>query len=146
MTLKINFIYKEIKISPEINKTEFNKKVRTVIKNIAKEENRNFSFVNIVFCNDKIIKEYNNEFLKHDYETDIITFHDIDEENNIEGELLISLDTVDSNSIRYKTDFEQELKRVIIHGVLHLCGYRDKTDYEKSKMRRKENFYLNRLQ
>lgn len=146
MTLKINFIYKEIKISPEINKTEFNKKVRTVIKNIAKEENRNFSFVNIVFCNDKIIKEYNNEFLKHDYETDIITFHDIDEEDNIEGELLISLDTVDSNSIRYKTDFEQELKRVIIHGVLHLCGYRDKTDYEKSKMRRKENFYLNRLQ
>jgi probable rRNA maturation factor len=146
LTLKINFIYKEIKISPEINKTEFNKKVRTVIKNIAKEENRNFSFVNIVFCNDKIIKEYNNEFLKHDYETDIITFHDIDEENNIEGELLISLDTVDSNSIRYKTDFEQELKRVIIHGVLHLCGYRDKTDYEKSKMRRKENFYLNRLQ
>ena len=146
MTLKINFIYKEIKISPEINKTEFNKKVRTVIKDIAKEENRNFSFVNIVFCNDKIIKEYNNEFLKHDYETDIITFHDIDEENNIEGELLISLDTVDSNSIRYKTDFEQELKRVIIHGVLHLCGYRDKTDYEKSKMRRKENFYLNRLQ
>ena len=144
--MKINFIYKEIKISPEINKTEFNKKVRTVIKNIAKEENRNFSFVNIVFCNDKIIKEYNNEFLKHDYETDIITFHDIDEENNIEGELLISLDTVDSNSIRYKTDFEQELKRVIIHGVLHLCGYRDKTDYEKSKMRRKENFYLNRLQ
>jgi probable rRNA maturation factor len=146
LTLKINFIYKEIKISPEINKTEFNKKVRTVIKDIAKEENRNFSFVNIVFCNDKIIKEYNNEFLKHDYETDIITFHDIDEEDNIEGELLISLDTVDSNSIRYKTDFEQELKRVIIHGVLHLCGYRDKTDYEKSKMRRKENFYLNRLQ
>lgn len=145
MTLKINFIYKEIKISPEINKTLFNKNIRTVIKDIVKEENRNFSFVNIVFCNDKIIKEYNNEFLKHDYATDIITFHDRDEDDNIEGELLISLETVDSNSVRYKTEFEEELKRVIIHGVLHLCGFKDKTGNEKTKMRRKENYYLNSL-
>lgn len=144
--MRINFIYKEIEISPDINKKIFNKNIRTVIKDISKEEKRSFSFVNIVYCNDEFIKQYNNEFLKHDYETDIITFHDRDEEDNIEGELLISLETVKSNSIRYKTEFEQELYRVILHGVLHLCGYMDKTGNEKSMMRRKENLYLKRLQ
>ncbi|MDQ3193530.1 MAG: rRNA maturation RNase YbeY, partial [Bacteroidota bacterium] len=75
----------------------------------------------------------------------IITFYDIDSENRIEGELLISVDTVKTNSEKYKTSFNNELTRVMIHGMLHLCGYKDKTAAQKQMIRKKENYFLNTL-
>lgn len=112
---------------------------------ISGNENTLFGIINIIFCSDEFIKKYNREYLDHDFETDIITFHDSDAEGNVEGELLISADTVSFNSKRFKTDIEEEFSRVIIHGILHLCGYKDKTKAEKIKMKKKENFYLNSL-
>lgn len=142
--MKLNFVYKEIKPEGEIKSSILRNDVKEIAGIITSEENRKLSLLNIVFCNDKVIREFNKEYLGHDYETDIITFHDKDEQSNIEGELLISIDTVRSNSVRFKTEFKQELYRVIIHGILHLCGYNDGTLTEKAKMRKKENYYLNK--
>ena len=96
----------------------------------------------IVFCDDKQLLKINQEYLQHDFYTDIITF-DYSEENTISGDLTISLERVKENAIRFKTTYFVELLRVIIHGVLHLCGYKDKRSLEKILMRFKENLYLN---
>lgn len=118
------------------------KRFKELIKFISKTEKKKFSSVNIILCNDEFIRSLNKEYLKHDYETDIITFHDSNDDGMIEGELLISTDTVKNNSQRYKVSFNNELLRVIIHGVLHLCGYNDITGTERTLMKKKENFYL----
>ena len=136
--MKINFLFKKkIEFSGELKN-----RLKDVISYISENENVKFGNINIVFCSDEFIREYNREYLNHDFETDIITFHDTDEEGNAEGELLISSDTVNSNSEKYKTDLEEEYSRVIIHGILHLCGYKDKTKAEKRKMRKMEDCYL----
>lgn len=140
--MKVSLIYKIVLFKNSGDKSIFRKRVKNLLKIIANEENTNFNNINIVFCNDEFIREYNNKYLGHDYETDIITFHDKNEEGKIEGELLISAETVKSNSLKFKTKFDEELKRVIIHGVLHLCGYHDKTTSEKIKIRKKENYYI----
>jgi probable rRNA maturation factor len=139
--LKINFLFKKKIKFPK----EFKKNLKNVIKHISDNENDIFGNINLVFCSDKFIRDYNREYLDHDFETDIITFYDNDENGHTEGELLISLDTVETNSRRFKTDLYDEFGRVIIHGILHLCGYGDKTKTEKSLMRKKENFYLKYL-
>jgi len=140
--LKINFIFKTILYNDSNKKILFKKKIRSLLNHIASEENRNFSYVNIIFCNNELIKEKNKKFLGHDYETDIITFHDVDEEGLLEGELLVSVETVKSNSVKFKTTYDEEIYRVVIHGILHLCGYNDKTTSEKIKIRKKENHYI----
>ncbi|MCY7360687.1 MAG: rRNA maturation RNase YbeY [Ignavibacteria bacterium] len=140
--MKINFYYKKVKNKEKFTGLDFKKKVKEVISNISTEENSEFSYLNIIFCNDEIIRDYNQKFLGHDYETDIITFHDVDENKLIEGELLISTETVNTNSRIYKATFNEELLRVIIHGVLHLCGYKDRTKLQKVKIRKRENYYL----
>lgn len=140
--MKINFYYKKVKNKEKFTGLDFKKKVKEVISNISTEENTEFSYLNIIFCNDEIIRDYNQKFLGHDYETDIITFHDVDENKLIEGELLISTETVNTNSRIYKATFNEELLRVIIHGVLHLCGYKDRTKLQKVKIRKRENYYL----
>lgn len=91
-----------------------------------------------IFCTDEKILEINNQYLQHDYYTDIITF-DYSEEDVISGDIFISLDTVKSNSEKYNTEYKEELLRVIIHGVLHLCGFSDLTDEEEAEMRNLEN-------
>lgn len=93
---------------------------------------------------DLALLEVNRNFLKHDYFTDIITF-DLSVGNQISGELLISIDRVRENAFHYNVDYELELNRVFIHGVLHLCGYGDSTKEEKKIMREKEDFYLRML-
>lgn len=145
--MKINFIYNGIRLSDfgKIDKKVFKENIKYITKSISTEENIKLSYISLIFCNDEIIRDYNKKYLNHDYETDIITFHDTDEKSQTEGELLISLETVKYNSERFKTIYENEIYRVIIHGVLHLCGYKDKTSAEKSKIRKKEDFYLNRL-
>ena len=100
--------------------------------------------VNLIFCSDEYLLKLNIEYLQHDYYTDIISF-DYCEDDKILGDLFISKDRVLENSIDNNVSFELELQRVIVHGVLHLCGYKDKTDEEAALMRSKEDFYLSKI-
>ena len=97
--------------------------------------------INYLFCTDERILEVNSQFLQHDYYTDIITF-DYSEGDTVSGDLFISVDTVRSNAAQYGARFEDELHRVIIHGVLHLCGQDDKAPADRAEMTRKENLAL----
>ena len=108
------------------------------IESVAKKQNREIGEISYLFCNDKKILEVNQQYLNHDFYTDIITF-DYSEENSISGDIIISLQTVESNSQMYKTDFTEELHRVIIHGILHLCGQDDLTEEEQNAMRDAED-------
>jgi len=143
--LKINFIFKVVLFNDSGKKVLFRKKIRSLVNNIANEENKDFSYVNIIFCNDEFIREHNKKYLGHDYETDIITFHDTDDKGLIEGELLISVETVKCNSLKFKTGCDEEICRVIIHGILHLCGYKDRTSSQKIKIREKENHFMKKI-
>lgn len=114
------------------------KEVKEWIKQIAAKFDRKVGELAYIFCSDEKILEVNQEYLQHDYYTDIITF-DYSEGKTISGDMFISLDTVRSNSEQFGTNYDEELLRVIIHGVLHLCGMNDKTDEEERKMRELEN-------
>ncbi len=108
------------------------------ISKVIKDHDYNVGSISIIFCSDDFILKTNREYLSHDYYTDIITF-DYCENRNISGDLLISLDTVKSNSYEFKTDFFDELHRVIIHGILHLIGFDDKTPELRENIREEEN-------
>jgi probable rRNA maturation factor len=100
--------------------------------------------LSFILTTDASIRKINEEFLKHDYFTDVITFG-YNEGNIIKGEIYISLETVESNSLNYKISFKNELLRVMAHGIIHLMGYDDSTEEERSEMRRIENIWLKRL-
>ena len=112
---------------------------------IIQHEKKTLHSLNIIFCTDQYLHQINVNYLNHDTLTDIITFPYADPPI-IKGELFISLERIKENSNVFKAHFEQELYRVIAHGVLHLCGYGDKTDLEKQQMRSKENEALHLLQ
>ncbi|MCD8208597.1 MAG: rRNA maturation RNase YbeY [Bacteroidales bacterium] len=97
--------------------------------------------VSIVFCSDAYLLNLNKKFLNHDFFTDIITF-DYCEGDVLSGDILISVDSVRANAVEYGVSFEEELARVMVHGVLHLVGYDDHSDEEVRVMRAKEDFYL----
>ncbi len=118
---------------PKIKKRE----TANWIKSVAKSYGKQTGDISYLFCTDEKILEVNRQYLQHDFYTDIITF-DYSEGNRISGDIFISLDTVLSNSIQYDTDFEEELYRVIIHGVLHLCGINDKSEAESKQMKEAE--------
>ena len=111
------------------------------LKMVAGSEIRKIGDINVIFCSDNYILDVNMKYLQHDYFTDIITF-DYCEGKILSGDLFISVDSVRENSIEFGTDFEEELHRVIVHGVLHLIGYDDHTEEDKKVMRQKENYYL----
>lgn len=111
------------------------------LKTVAESEIRRLGEVNLIFCSDNYILDINQRFLQHDYFTDIITF-DYCEGNVLSGDLFISVDSVRENSLEYGTEFEDELNRVIVHGVLHLVGYDDHAEEDVKEMRSKENYYL----
>lgn len=108
------------------------------IRDIASKHGKTIGEIAYVFCDDAKILEVNRQYLGHDYYTDIITF-DYCEDDKLSGDIFISLDTVKSNSVTYGTDYYDELTRVIIHGILHLCGYKDKSDDESKAMRALED-------
>lgn len=108
------------------------------IKDVAACYDKKVGEVSYLFCSDEKILEINNQYLQHDYFTDIITF-DYTEENIINGDLFISLDTVRSNAEKFGTLYQDELYRVIIHGILHLCGINDKGPGEQEHMTECEN-------
>ena len=100
--------------------------------------------INYVFCDDAYLHKLNMEFLKHDTLTDIISF-DYSVGKTLQGDIFISTERVSDNAKDFSVEFEEELKRVIVHGVLHYCGYKDKTEEDAKLMREKENFYLNQF-
>jgi probable rRNA maturation factor len=111
---------------------------------IISQEGYSEGEVSVVFCDDKHLFKLNVEFLNHDTLTDVIGFN-YSLSNEIHGEIYISIDRVEDNAVEFSQAFETELLRVMAHGVLHFCGYNDKTDLESSLMRAKEDFYLNQL-
>lgn len=110
------------------------------LQGVAETEGKEFVEVQYVFCTDEKLREMNVEYLDHDYYTDVITFPYSD--NAVHGDVFISYDRVADNAQRLEVPFEQELCRVLVHGVLHLCGYLDKTETDEKRMREKEDFYL----
>ena len=108
------------------------------IRRVAATYNKKVGDVGYLFCNDEKILEVNNEYLGHDYYTDIITF-DYCEGDTLNGDLVISLDTVRSNAELFHKEYDEELHRVIIHGILHLCGQNDKGPGEREQMEAAEN-------
>lgn len=111
---------------------------------IASHYNHSLGAINFIFCDDEYILSVNRQYLNHDYYTDVITF-DYCEVNVLSGDVFISLDTVKSNSELFETTFENELNRVICHAVLHLIGFKDKTDHDSKEMRCNENICLELL-
>ena len=114
------------------------------IKSVANKYNKQIGDIYYLFCTDEKILEINRQFLNHDFYTDIIAF-DYSEGNKISGDIFISLETVLSNSQKYQTSFDEELHRVMIHGILHLCGLNDKSDDEIKEMRKAEDEALRML-
>jgi len=108
---------------------------------VAESEIRRMGDISIIFCSDNYILDINMKYLQHDYFTDIITF-DYCEGEKISGDLFISVDSVRENAAFYGTEFEDELNRVMVHGVLHLIGYDDHTQKDIKMMRSKEDYYL----
>lgn len=125
---------------PAIDQT----KVRDWIKKVALSYNKRVGEISYFFCNDEKILEVNRRYLQHDYYTDIITF-DYCEGNRLSGDLFISIDTVHSNAELLGTKYDTELHRVIIHGVLHLCGINDKGPGEREIMEAAEDKALTLL-
>ena len=111
------------------------------LKFVAESEIRRIGDINIIFCSDNYILDVNMRYLQHDYFTDIITF-DYCEKNVLSGDLFISIDSVRENAAYYKTEFVDELNRVMVHGILHLIGYDDHSEVDIAQMRAKENYYL----
>jgi len=117
------------------------RKCNAWIKTIIHTNRLSVGDINIIFCSDNYILEINNKYLKHNYYTDVITF-DYCEGKYLNGDIIISIDTVKENAVLYKTTFENELHRVIIHGVLHLIGYKDKNAKDKKLMKEAEESAL----
>ena len=120
---------------------EQSERVESWLKAAALKESYGIDSLGYVFCSDDFLLEINQQFLDHDTLTDIVTF-DYTEGTILNGEIYISTDRVADNAKDFNVDFDTELRRVIIHGFLHMCGYGDKTEDEKAHMRKKEDEYL----
>lgn len=113
------------------------------IENLILEEGKKLGEITYVFCDDSYLLKVNQDYLQHDYYTDIITF-DYVKGKTISGDIFVSLQRISDNASTLSNSFEKELQRVIAHGVLHLCGYKDKTEEEEKLMRSKEDYYLSK--
>ncbi len=133
----VEFFYEDIDFKvPKPTKTR--KWVRLVIE----REEKSLSHLNYIFCSDEYLHSLNQQYLNHDTLTDIITFDQSETPDQIEGDIFISVDRVRQNANDLGIPFAHELDRVIVHGILHLLGYRDKSAAEKEVMREKEDAYL----
>nr|WP_295935042.1 rRNA maturation RNase YbeY [uncultured Dyadobacter sp.] len=117
-------------------------KTKKWIKNASISEGYEISQLNYIFCSDQYLLEINKQYLDHDYFTDIITFDNSEEDNQLEGDIYISVDRVKDNAETFHTNFDTEMRRVLIHGLLHLSGYEDSSEALKTAMRGKEDEYL----
>lgn len=133
----IEFFSEDIEF--ELNNPE---QVSTWIAEVIQQHGQELTNLTYIFCSDDYLHDINVEYLDHDTLTDIITFNNAEEDGTIEGDVFISIDRVRDNSAELGTSFEDELHRVIIHGVLHLLGFRDKTAEEEALMRKHEDSSL----
>ncbi len=114
------------------------------LKSIASSMDKKISQITYVFCNDEYLLKINKEYLNHDYYTDIITFP-YKQGLEIESDIFISIDRIRENALTFESSFERELLRVIVHGLLHLLGYKDKSEKEKNEMRQKEDWAIDKF-
>ena len=134
----INYNYEtSFKLSDE-------KEISDWISVVIDSENCRLGEISYIFCDDDYLLEINQQYLDHDTLTDIISF-DYSVGKELHGDVFISVDRVKENAENFEVAFEEEMSRVMIHGVLHYCGYKDKTETEKSAMRGKEDFYIKML-
>lgn len=125
----------------DIDKIEIEANLSNRLEDIILSEGKKPGEINYIFCDDEYLLQVNREYLKHDYYTDVITF-DYVKGKTISGDIFVSLPRIFDNAETLSKDFESEFFRVLAHGVLHLCGYKDKTDEEIAEMRSKEDYYL----
>lgn len=116
-------------------------KVRNWLMDVIGEEGKKAGVVNFIFCSDEYLSKVNMEFLKRDYYTDVISF-DYSEGDRISGDIMISVDRIKENAENLGVSYTEELKRIMVHGLLHLIGYDDATDDLRADMSRREDFYL----
>ena len=116
--------------------------LKKFLTSIFTKEQKKLGGVNFIFCSDKYLRSINKRYLRHDYFTDIVTFDLSRKTEPVSGEIYISIDRVKDNAMLFGVSLKKELHRVIIHGVLHLCGYRDKTNGQKKRMTALEDYYL----
>ena len=135
---KVCFFFENVKIS--LNNRSGLKKF---IESIFRKEKKKLKSLNYIFCKDSHLLKINQEYLNHDFYTDIISFDLSEKEGGVLGEIYISIDRVRENSKKLGIPLSKELRRVIFHGALHLCGYRDNTYAEIIRMRKVEEYYLN---
>ena len=121
---------------------ELPKKTSTWLENLILEEEKKLGEITYIFCDDAYLLKVNQDYLQHDYYTDIITF-DYVKGKTISGDIFVSLQRISDNASTLSNSFDKELKRVLAHGVLHLCGYKDKSENDEKLMRSKEDFYIN---
>ena len=121
------------------------RQLKKSIEFLFSDQNKDLKSLTYVFTSDEYLLKINQDFLKHDYFTDVITFTLSAEKDKIEGEVYISIDRVKDNAKQLTTDFLSELHRVMIHGALHLCGHKDKSKKEEMTMRKLEEKYLSKL-
>lgn len=130
----IQFFYENI---PESVPTDYT----AWLEDIIISEGKKLGEINYIFCDDEYLLKVNQDYLQHDYYTDIITF-DYVKGRTISGEIFVSLQRISDNASALSGEYEEELRRVLAHGILHLSGYKDKTEEEETVMRSKEDFYL----
>ena len=121
------------------------KKLKQAIGDLMEREGKDFESLDYIFCSDEYLFEINQTYLQHDDLTDILTFDLSDNPGIIKGEIYISVERVQDNSLLFNTSFRDEMARVVFHGALHLCGYKDKSKKEQAEIREKEDFYLKRF-
>jgi probable rRNA maturation factor len=117
-------------------------KLKIFINTLFKKEKKSLAQINYIFCSDNFLLKINQDYLQHNFYTDIITFDLSERKNEIIGEIYISIDRVKENAQTFKSTINKELHKVIFHGALHLCGYKDKSIKEIKIMRQKEEEYL----
>ena len=126
-----------------IDQKNIDSNITNWLEDLILSENKKLGDINYIFCDDDYLLKVNQDYLDHDYYTDIITF-DYVKGKTISGDIFVSLPRILDNASALSQDSEKEFRRVLAHGLLHLCGYKDKTEEEESTMRQKEDFYINR--
>ena len=130
----IQFFYENLPETVNTNYTNW-------LEEIILSEEKKLGEINYIFCDDEYLLKINQDYLQHDYYTDIITFDSV-KGKTISGEIFVSLQRISDNASTLSKNYEEELRRVLAHGILHLCGYKDKTEDEETEMRKKEDFYI----
>jgi probable rRNA maturation factor len=132
----IQFFYENLAESVNTDYTKW-------LEEIILSEEKKLGDINYIFCDDEYLLKINQDYLQHDYYTDIITFDSV-KGKTISGEIFVSLQRISDNASTLSKNYEEELRRVLAHGILHLCGYKDKSEEQEKEMRNKEDFYIAR--